>query len=77
MKHLTTVLLVLTLTINCFSQKKDTTLISDTTAIITWSDIQTTINSLYGKVEKEDYDKAQTLYQILWNNAIERRRKKK
>lgn len=84
MKYLLTIA-ILTVTLNCFSQRKDTTInqktkqevIADSLPIISWQDIQQTINYFYGKISQEDYNKAQQFYQILWNNAINRKNKKK
>ena len=77
MKKLLTLSLIL-ISLSAISQKKDSTdVITDSTSVITWADLQFTLQSFYGKIDKEKYEQAQTFYQILWNNAINRKKKKK
>ena len=77
MKKLLTATFIL-ISLSSISQKKDSIdTITDSTSVISWADIQSTLQSFYGKIDKEKYEQAQTFYQILWNNAINRRKKKK
>ena len=77
MKKILTATFIL-ISLSSISQKKDSIeTITDSTFVISWADLQFTLQSFYGKIDKEKYDEAQTFYQILWNNAINRKKKKK
>lgn len=74
MKHLITLLLT-AITLFGYSQKKDTPIIKTDTCI-TIQDINETLEYLSDKLSHKEWSQAQQFYIILYNQTLQRKKKK-